>query len=132
MSGEFKRAFMDDDMLDPCHLKDLCEVITTEKGEYDPNTGEYGEDTEVVHWQGMGSIQPYIRVSSNAIQPPLGGISLAADAFQIFLPWEALDGRKPGYKVRSKGRYFEPSHAPLDPAGQHDYWLLIATEVSRT
>lgn len=120
-----------EDLLEPEHLKDPIEIVVETPGEYDPKTGEWGEPTEQVKWSGMGSIQPYIRMSHQAVQPPEGGIALAVDAFKIYLPFEALQRGQGGFRIKSGDRYFEPKHDALDPAGQHDYWVLIAAEVNR-
>jgi len=131
MSSQFKRAFMDDDMLDPEHLRDQIEIVHKQRGEYDPKTGEYGPDQEIVTWTGRGSIQPYIKESFSGSQPPTGGIDLAVNAFRIFLPYEALKPKETGFTIRSGNRYFQPKFPPMDPAGQHEYWIVLAVEVSR-
>lgn len=117
--------------LNPLHLYEPVEVIVRVKGEYDPRTGQYGDDTEEVLWHGFGSIQPYIRASLTAVQEPVGGIALAVDAFKIYLPYEALTGRTRTYRIRSNGRYFEPKGKPQDPGGRHAHWIIIAAEVDR-
>jgi len=126
-----RRPLLEDDLLEPEHLKDFVEVVVEVPGEYDPKTGEWNDPTEQVTWSGMGSIQPYVRMSMTAVQEPVGGIALAVDAFKIYLPHEALQRGQGGFKIRSGTRYFEPKHDALDPGGQRDYWVVIAAELNR-
>lgn len=126
-----RRPLLEDDFFESEHLKDHLEVVVDVPGEYDPDTGEWGEPTEKTTWSGMGSIQPYIRTSLTAVQPPTGGVALAIDAFKIYVPHEALERGQGKFKIRSGTRYFEPKHDPLDPGGQRDYWVVIAAELNR-
>ncbi len=126
-----RRPLLEDDILGAEDLKDPVEVIVEVRGVYDEEIGEWGDPTETVTWSGKGSIQPYVRMSSTAVQKPTGGIALAVDAFKVYLPYEALERGQGGFKIRSGTRYFEPKHDALDPGGQRDYWVVIVAEVNR-
>lgn len=125
-----RRSMMRGD-LNPEHTKNFCEVVISKPGGYNPRTGDYEPPQEVVQWSGMGSIQPYVRASLNAVQEPVGGLALAIDAFKIYLPHEALDRDDKGYKIRSNGVYYEPKGAPQNVGGRRRHWLVMAGELDR-